>query len=483
MKTIVIAPERLNANTPTVSGHESLGGVLLHRNAYWFVRIRWAVVGVLGAGAMALHLLAEPLAGLGVINKAGDLAVAAAALAAANAVFLLAVRRLRPDSPPSAIRLNLWLQIAVDLGFVTWLVHIFGSTATFMPFTYLFHVVLACIFFPSGYSLLVTALASLLYGGCVAAELVGFLPGDGILHSGLNAPDRPPMVSAVLALSAISIWFVVWFLTSTLSQAVRRRDADLAEANEQLVRAEQERNALMLRTVHDLKAPFAGIESNIEILRSRFWDSLPPAAQDLVARIDKRSQSLRLRIRDILQLGDLRTMREDKSQPPIECNIGTVLEQAIGDIQERAAAMNVTIRTDVHPLSVRSWPKHLHALFSNLCANAVVYSRPGGQVEVTSRQSGSDVVVSIADHGIGIDEKALPRIFDEYYRSSDAAEHNPHSTGLGMAIVKEVARQLDLQVSVSSEKGVGTTVEVTIPVVPSSTTVWQAPEGAAPRQE
>lgn len=483
MKTIVISPEKPSANTPAVSGHDSLGGVLLHRNANWFVRIRWAVVCTLGAGALALHLLTKFVSDLGLIDKSGQLAVIAASLAATNAVFLLAVSRLRPNSPPSSISFNLWIQIAVDLGFVTWLVHIFGSTATFIPFTYLFHVVLACIFFPSRHSLLVTALAALLYGGCVAAELGGLLPSDGILSAGLSTPDRPPIVSAIFALSAISIWFVVWFLTSTLSQSVRKRDADLAKANENLVHAEQERNALMLRTVHDLKAPFAGIESNIEILRVRFWDSLPPEAQELVARIDKRSQSLRARIRDILELGDLRAGSDGSSKAPSECNIQDLLKQAIGDIQERAAAMNVTINADLQPLTVASSPRLLQALLSNLCANAVVYSKHGGLVEISLHQSGSDVIVSIADHGIGISEEALPRIFDEYYRTTDAAEHNPHSTGLGLAIVKEVAKQLHLNVSVSSEKGVGTTVEVAIPMVHNSATIWQASTSAAARHE
>lgn len=464
MKTVTIAPWTQADETPAVPGQDALGAVLLQRNAHWFVRIRWVVVGALATGALAMHVFDGGLASLGFVSRAAYLATIASLLAAANSFFHITARRLRPDTPPSVIQNNLWLQIATDLAFVTSLVHLIGSTQTFIAFTYLFHVILACIFFPPRRSFLVTILAALLYGACVAAELAGILSAGGILSQQARAEFRPPpFVSALFAVSAMFIWFVVWFLTSTLSQAVRRRDADLATANEQLVRAELERNAVMLRTVHDLKAPFAGIESNIEILRARFWDNLPAEGQELVSRIGRRSQSLRERIRDILQLGDLRAAHGDRATPPVPCDIETILRQVVGDIKDRADALNIAIRLDTVPFRVMGTPQQFRAMFANLCSNAVVYSMPGGLVEIAAKRSGTDVVVSIADHGIGISEQAMPRIFDEYYRSSEAAEHNAQSTGLGMTIVSEVARQLHLRIRVSSEKGLGTTVEVTLP--------------------
>jgi signal transduction histidine kinase len=464
MKTVAIAPWLQADGAPATAEQEGLGVVLLHRNAQWFVRIRWVVVAGLAVGSLAMHVFADGLASIGFVSRAVPMAAIAALLGVVNSLFYLVTLRLRPNTPAPIVHRNLWLQIATDLVFVTALVHLIGSTQTFVAFTYLFHVILACIFFPPRRSLLVTILAALLYGGCVAAELAGFLSNGGILSRETQAQlQTPPAVPALFAASALFVWFVVWFLTSTLSQAVRRRDADLAAANDRLVNVERERHVVMLRTVHDLKAPFAGIESNIEILRSRFWDNLPPDGQELVSRIGRRSQSLRERIRDILELGDLRATHGEKSNMPVPCDIDAILKQAVGEIQDRAEALHVVISLDVKPFKVKGAPGQLRAMFANLCSNAVVYSLPGGAVEIAARQSGADIVVSIRDHGIGISEEALPRIFDEYYRSSEAAEHNPNSTGLGMTIVKEVARQLHFRVSVSSEKGMGTTVEVVMP--------------------
>ena len=61
-------------------------------------------------------------------------------------------------------------------------------------------------------------------------------------------------------------------------------------------------------------------------------------------------------------------------------------------------------------------------------------------------------------------EKSLPYIFDEYFRTKEAARFNPGSTGLGLAIVKEIVQKEGLKIAVTSEVGKGTTFDVAIPV-------------------
>jgi signal transduction histidine kinase len=84
-------------------------------------------------------------------------------------------------------------------------------------------------------------------------------------------------------------------------------------------------------------------------------------------------------------------------------------------------------------------------------------------VEVTAERTQKGVLVKIVDHGIGISDKAMPHIFEEYYRAPEAAQFNQLSTGLGLAIVKYIAQVSSLRVSVASEQGKGTTFEVMLP--------------------
>jgi len=114
--------------------------------------------------------------------------------------------------------------------------------------------------------------------------------------------------------------------------------------------------------------------------------------------------------------------------------------------------------------AVYSSPEHLKTLLGNLVANAIFYSHDNGTVDITiSVNDDRAVTASIADHGIGIREDALPNIFDEYYRTREAAQHNDMSTGLGLAIVKRIADNLDIVIRVHSEIDKGTTFDVVIP--------------------
>lgn len=91
-----------------------------------------------------------------------------------------------------------------------------------------------------------------------------------------------------------------------LSEAVRWQDLVLRLANEQLIKADQEKTKQVMLTTHDLKAPLAGIESHIQVLKTLYWGKIPEPVQAVIERIDHRAQSLRKRIRDILILGDLK---------------------------------------------------------------------------------------------------------------------------------------------------------------------------------
>ena len=258
------------------------------------------------------------------------------------------------------------------------------------------------------------------------------------------------------------MWLGVWYLVSTLSEAVRKRDQQLDAANEQLVQADQEKNRQVLRTTHDLKAPFSGIESNIQVLRFQYWDDIPESVRTIITRIEVRVQTLSERIKDILVLGDLKSQaaREDRSVP---VDLQSVSNAVVEDLGEKAKDRRISLDVQISPTTVLGNMEELIVLFSNLVANAIFYSHEGGRVEVSARQDAEEVHVSVSDHGIGIRDEVLPHIFDEYFRTEEAARFNKLSTGLGLAIVKETARNLGLRIRVASELGKGTTFEVNVP--------------------
>jgi signal transduction histidine kinase len=240
------------------------------------------------------------------------------------------------------------------------------------------------------------------------------------------------------------------------------RDNRLELANQQLRRADEEKNKLVLRTTHDLKAPFSGIESNIQVLRLQCGDELSEKAKEILERIERRSHALAGRIRDILLLGQIRAA--DAALPAMETvKVDRIIEGVVSELADEARSRNITIRMDLAPVEIPGNVSHYAILFLNLISNAVTYSHDGGTVSISMFNKDRDTHVVVADQGIGIDEEALPNIFDEYYRTADAASYNPKSTGLGLSIVQEIARKANLDITVTSTKGKGTEFDVSIP--------------------
>jgi two-component system phosphate regulon sensor histidine kinase PhoR len=99
----------------------------------------------------------------------------------------------------------------------------------------------------------------------------------------------------------------------------------------------------------------------------------------------------------------------------------------------------------------------------NLIDNAIKYSDPGEDVEVTVGRKGSEVVVSVKDRGCGIEKSHLPRLFERFYRTDRARSRELGGTGLGLAIVKHIALVHGGRVGVESELGEGSVFSIHLP--------------------
>jgi two-component system sensor histidine kinase SenX3 len=113
---------------------------------------------------------------------------------------------------------------------------------------------------------------------------------------------------------------------------------------------------------------------------------------------------------------------------------------------------------------VRGDPKGVTELLTNLLGNAIRYSPEGSAVEVGISACDDCVEITVADHGIGINDADQPRIFEEFYRAGNARDFAPDGTGLGLTIVKSVVDAHGGTIAVKSRKGQGTTFTVRLPL-------------------
>jgi signal transduction histidine kinase len=107
--------------------------------------------------------------------------------------------------------------------------------------------------------------------------------------------------------------------------------------------------------------------------------------------------------------------------------------------------------------------KCLKEAFLNLLSNGIKYNREGGIVTVNVREEGDDLVVEVADTGIGISQENLPFIFDEFFRVKSKETQHINGTGLGLSIVKRIIEAHNGCVKVASEPGKRTTFSIFLP--------------------
>ena len=127
-----------------------------------------------------------------------------------NVLFLYHILLYTRSKTPIDLKINLWSQIVFDLLILTVVVHFIGSLETTIPFAYLFHIVLACIFFSRPKSLLVTAIASLFYVVCIIFEKTGLVSAAGIyVNSSLRENiESTPWITVHHVISTIMILLV-----------------------------------------------------------------------------------------------------------------------------------------------------------------------------------------------------------------------------------------------------------------------------------
>jgi two-component system phosphate regulon sensor histidine kinase PhoR len=100
----------------------------------------------------------------------------------------------------------------------------------------------------------------------------------------------------------------------------------------------------------------------------------------------------------------------------------------------------------------------------NLIDNEIKYSNPESSISLDIRRTGNDVLIGVEDHGMGIPEKHLPRIFERFYRVDKARSREMGGTGLGLAIVKHIVQAHEGTISVISTPGKGSVFTLHLPV-------------------
>ena len=440
---------------------------ILISNIRWFIIFRWGIVATL----ILIHILAlltpDTLIQFRIIEENNWPIAITLILILANIGYRYALDHCEPSRFNSPT-INLWTQIIIDLICLSVVVHYVGSTATPAPFFYILHIALACIFFSTLESLLVTVIVSIMYTLVLLVEyLFSVQIPQSILIDATMVQDNLTKNHLLFWMTALDVlFFTVWYVVSRLSLVVRIHENRLSEAYQQINQAQREKDQYAVLMTHQLKSPLDAIRSKINLIKGGYCGDVTPEINEVLLKIDRRATSMASLILDLLRLQRMKeTCSCTADIKPV--NISRVLQKCLEKLTPVINTKSIVLNVSIDNFVYKGIPDQIEILLENIIANAITYSHQNGVVEITSRVDAHarTATIAISDHGIGIEADDLPNIFNEYFYSPRAALHNRATSGIGLSIVKIAAQNNKLDINVSSEPDKGTTFTILFPEI------------------
>ena len=241
---------------------------------------------------------------------------------------------------------------------------------------------------------------------------------------------------------------------------VEKEAEEWAEAKEEELRQmkqdENYRREFIGNVSHELKTPIFNIQGYVQTL-------LDGGLQDdtinmkYLKRADKSVERMINIVEDLEVISRLET---EQSELDIQTfDINKLVEEVFDQLEMRANEMKISLQLNNQSNSSKTLgdKDKIQQVLINLVSNSIKYGKKGGKTIVRILDMDDNILVEVADNGIGIDQVSLSRLFERFYRVDKNRSREIGGTGLGLAIVKHILEGHNQTISVRSTKGVGST--------------------------
>lgn len=243
---------------------------------------------------------------------------------------------------------------------------------------------------------------------------------------------------------------------------------ELSKKNSELSHANERKSTLLGMAAHDLRNPLGVITTYAELLELTAGAKLSTKELAILANIRLSSAFMLRLIEDLLMVSRAETGKLALELVPTD--FGRLVQDNVTRNSVLAQSRSIDLLCEIAPeiAVVTIDPGKIEQVLNNLISNAVKFSPVGGQVMVSVNQTGPKLTVAVADHGPGIPERDLPKLFLPFSRTSVASRTGEPSTGLGLSICKNIVEGHGGQITVESRCGQGSTFRFTVPSGPEA---------------
>lgn len=260
---------------------------------------------------------------------------------------------------------------------------------------------------------------------------------------GFFVKEMVATVSNVISQAVDTIWFFEesFHKREELENKVRERTRELVDTLNELKKMNKLKSEFISSVSHELRTPLTSIKGYASLLVKGKFGVLPDEIKSRLEKIDEHADKLVEMVNGLLDIARIESGRTELKLAPYDINV--IINDVVDLLypQAKAKNLNVPLRLAAEPLWVIADKELIERVLINLINNAIKFTPERGTISVGAVLQEKEVVVSVKDTGIGLQETDCEHIFDEFYRVDNEVNKQVKGTGLGLSLVKKIVEQ------------------------------------------
>ena len=229
----------------------------------------------------------------------------------------------------------------------------------------------------------------------------------------------------------------------------------------QAERVETVRRDFIANVSHEMKTPLTVVGGFLEMLAEGKVRLNERRGSEVLDMMQEQTARMAQLVEDLLMLSELESSAGLVDEKPLE--VASLLRSVQSEGEALSAGRHQFTASREGPAGLLGSERELRSAFVNMLSNAVRYTPEGGKIRLSWSWRGEQAVLSVADTGIGIEQRHIARLTERFYRVDNSRSRETGGTGLGLAIVKHVLTRHQAELEIQSEPGRGSCFSAVFP--------------------